>query len=104
VTKAHFSLASIFKTVDLILGMPPLNQYDAAATDLRAIFTSRPDFRPYDFVAPQFVAGAAVKKSWKALTRGIDFSKPDRDEALLRRAIELSEGLPRPGAARPASL
>src|SRR6202008_2806475 len=28
VTKRHISLASIFKTVDLIFGLPPLNQYD----------------------------------------------------------------------------
>ena len=35
VSKTHTSLASIFKTVNLILGLPPLNQYDAAATDLR---------------------------------------------------------------------
>src|SRR4029077_20918867 len=77
VAKTHFSLASIFKTVDLILGIPPLNQYDAAATDLRDIFTGQPDFSPYDFVQPTYVAKA--KKSWKKLTRGIDFSSPDED-------------------------
>src|SRR5262249_53534769 len=104
VAKAHLSLASIFKTVDLILGMPPLNQYDAAATDLGALFTSRPDFSPYDFVPPPFVPGAAVKESWKALARGIDFGRPDRDEVKLRRAIQLSEGLPRSRSGFPPSL
>jgi DNA-binding beta-propeller fold protein YncE len=93
VTKTHLSLASVFKTVDRILGLPPLNQYDAAATDLRDIFTGRPDFTPYDFVKPTFVAKA--KKSWRKLTRGIDFGDPDRDEVRLRLAIEKSEGLPR---------
>jgi len=92
VTKSHISLASIFKTVDLIFGIPPLNQYDAAATDLRDLFTRQPDFSPYDFVQPTFVAKA--KKSWKRLTRGIDFSDPDRDEVQLRLAIQRSEGLP----------
>ena len=43
---AHAACASIFKTVDLILGMPPLNQYDAAATDLRDMFTGNPDVQP----------------------------------------------------------
>jgi len=43
--------ASIFKTVDLILGIPPLNQYDAAATDLREMFGDEPDFTPFA-VAP----------------------------------------------------
>ena len=79
--------------MDLILGMPPLNQYDAAATDLRDMFTGQPDFSPYDFVQPTYVAKA--KKSWKKLTRGIDFSSPDEDEVRLRLAIQRSEGLPR---------
>jgi len=93
VAKRHLSLASIFKTVDLIFGIPPLNQYDAAASDLRELFTGRPDVTPYDFVQPTYVAQA--KPSWKRLTRHIDFSRPDRDEVALRRAIQQSEGLPR---------
>ena len=100
VTKEHISLASIFKTVDLIFGIPPLNQYDAGATDLREIFTARPDFQSYDFVQPTYVAQA--KASWKRLTRHIDFSLPDRDEVALRRAIRKSEGLPHRAHARRA--
>ena len=42
VSKTHASLASVFKTINLILGMPPQNLYDAAATDLRDMFTGRP--------------------------------------------------------------
>src|SRR4029077_6649934 len=82
VIKQHISLASIFKTVDLIFGIPPLNQYDAAATDLRERFTAQPDFQSYDSVQPTYVAQA--KASWKRLTRHIDFSHPDRDEVALR--------------------
>ena len=100
VSKTHISLASIFKTVDRILGMAPLNQYDAAATDLRDIFTGRPDFTPYDFVHVDYVAAAKVQKSWKTMTRGIDFRRPDGDEERLRRAIQTSEGLPRKKTAR----
>jgi hypothetical protein len=40
-------MASIMKTFDLILGLPSLNQYDAAATDLSDMFTDQPDFTPY---------------------------------------------------------
>jgi DNA-binding beta-propeller fold protein YncE len=93
VTKTHLSLASIFKTVDLIFGIPPLNQYDAAATDLRELFTSKPDFTPYDFTQVQFAKGA--NKAWLAMTRDVDFSRPDADEVKLRHAILKSEGLPR---------
>jgi len=97
VTSRHLSLASVFKTIDLIFGMPPLNQYDAAATDLRDLFTPQPDFTPYDYRRPAFVTDAKknTKKSWRRLTRGIDFSRPDGDEVKLRAAIARSEGLPR---------
>jgi DNA-binding beta-propeller fold protein YncE len=93
VSKQHTSLASIFKTVNLILGLPPLNQYDAAATDLRDIFTSTPDFRPYA-MTPILWAGQASAE-WIAATKAIDLSRPDSDEVKLRAAILQSEGLPR---------
>jgi DNA-binding beta-propeller fold protein YncE len=91
-SKNHYSLASIFKTVNLILGIPPLNQYDAAATDLRDLFTLTPDFTPYSLAPIQFAATA--NPAWTALTQNLDFSKPDENEVELRRAIQLSEGIP----------
>jgi len=47
VSKVHYSFGSIFKTFWNIFGLPYLNQYDAAATDLSDIFTGTPDFSPY---------------------------------------------------------
>ena len=93
VSKTHTSLASVFKTVNLILGLPPLNQYDAAATDLRDMFTGRPDFRPYNF--QQLTYAKQVNPLWPLLTKDIDFSRPDLDEVKLAAAIMKSEGLPR---------
>ena len=93
VSKTHTSLASVFKTVNLILGIPPLNQYDAAATDLRDMFTNTPDFTPYTFQQIQYAQGANA--IWLALTKDIDFSRPDADEVKLHEAIMKSEGLPR---------
>ena len=40
-------MLSILKTLEHILGLPPLNQYDAAATDLSDCFTDVPDVSPY---------------------------------------------------------
>ena len=91
--KAHYSLASIFKSVDLILGLPPLNQYDLAATDLRDLFTNNPDFTAYSVQPILFAKGA--NKTWIELAKSIDFSRPDSDEVKLREAILKSEGLPR---------
>jgi hypothetical protein len=87
------SLASIFKTVNLIFGLPPLNQGDAAATDLRELFTDKPDFRPYAFVLPPYAA--RENPVWNKLATAVDFSRPDADEVKLRQAILQSEGFPR---------
>ncbi len=91
VSKNHLSLSSIFKTINLILGLPPLNQYDAAATDLRDMFTSTPDFTPYQFTPVTYAKGASA--AWIAMTKKIDFRHPDADELKLRQAILKSEGL-----------
>jgi len=97
VSKVHTSLASIFKTVNLIFGLPPLNQYDAAATDLHELFTATPDFTPYH--AQPVLFAQRVSPLWLALTGRIDFSRPDADEVALQDAIMKSEGLPRAPAA-----
>lgn len=52
VSHVHTSMASILKTIFLIFGLPPLNQYDAAATDLADMFTDKPDFTPYVALPP----------------------------------------------------
>jgi DNA-binding beta-propeller fold protein YncE len=51
VSKVHYSFGSIFKTFWNVLGLPYLNQYDAAANDFSDFFTSKPDFTPYQAVA-----------------------------------------------------
>ncbi len=48
VSHTHTSMLSILKTIEHVLGLPPLNEYDAAATDLADCFTDAPDNSPYD--------------------------------------------------------
>jgi YVTN family beta-propeller protein len=48
VSHAHFSFGSIFKTFWNILGMPYLNQFDAAASDLADMFARDADTAAYD--------------------------------------------------------
>ena len=50
VSHRHTCIVSIIKTINLILGAPPLNQYDAAAADLTDFFTTDPDFTPYTVI------------------------------------------------------
>jgi YVTN family beta-propeller protein len=47
VSHQHLSIASITKTIYRLLGLPYLHLYDAAATDLADLFTTEPDFSPY---------------------------------------------------------
>ncbi|MBW8332901.1 MAG: hypothetical protein K0M40_12835 [Prolixibacteraceae bacterium] len=50
ISKVHYSFGSIFKTFWNVLGMPYLNQYDAAANDFADFFKATPDFTPYNAV------------------------------------------------------
>ncbi len=43
----QYSTASMLRTIELILGIPPLSQYDAAATPMFESFTDLPDLTPY---------------------------------------------------------
>ncbi len=44
-----YSTSSMLRTIELILGIPPMSQYDAAATPMWRSFTAKPDFTPYAF-------------------------------------------------------
>ena len=43
VTHRNSSFPGLLKTIFQLFGMPPLNLYDAAATDLNDIFATEPD-------------------------------------------------------------
>ncbi len=47
VDRGMYSTSGMLRTMELILGLPPMSQYDAAATPMHAAFTSEPDFRPF---------------------------------------------------------
>jgi hypothetical protein len=42
-----YSTTSVLRTIELILGLPPMSQYDAAATPMHACFDTRPDHPPF---------------------------------------------------------
>lgn len=59
-----YSTSSMLRTMELILGMKPMSQFDAAARPMYNSFKETPDLRPYEIVQPQIdinqknVAGA----------------------------------------------
>ncbi|HEV2209029.1 MAG TPA: bifunctional YncE family protein/alkaline phosphatase family protein [Verrucomicrobiae bacterium] len=48
VVSINYNTTSLLRTMELILGLPPMNQLDASATPMNACFTSRPDFTPFE--------------------------------------------------------
>lgn len=48
-----YSTSSVLKTIELILGLPPMTQYDLSATPILFSITDKPDFEQYNVVEPQ---------------------------------------------------
>ncbi len=48
-----YSTSSMLRTMELILGMPPMSQYDAAATPMWRCFTDQPNLKPFTVVPNQ---------------------------------------------------
>jgi YVTN family beta-propeller protein len=51
VSHRHTTIVSMHRTLYEILGLPPLNMFDALANDFADCFTTTPDYRPYTHVA-----------------------------------------------------
>ncbi len=47
VDHTNYNQTSMVRTIELILGLPPMNQFDASASPMTTCFTERPDFTPY---------------------------------------------------------
>lgn len=85
VSKVHYSFGSIFKTFWNLLGLPYLNQYDAAATDLADMFTDTPDFTPYNALPPdlrifdpdQALSPLDEEFDWNSLTESPMLDDPE---------------------------
>ncbi|OAQ39337.1 hypothetical protein A5893_10710 [Pedobacter psychrophilus] len=45
-----YSTSGALRTMELILSLPPMSQYDAAAKPFYDCFTDKPNFKPYQFI------------------------------------------------------
>lgn len=48
VVSTQYNTTSILRTIEQILGLPPMNQFDASATPMFDCFTETPDYTPYE--------------------------------------------------------
>jgi hypothetical protein len=55
IVSEHYNTTSIIRTIEQILGLPPMNQFDASALPMFECFVDTPDLTPFD-AAPAQVA------------------------------------------------
>jgi hypothetical protein len=80
VDHSMYSTSSVLRTIELILGMPPMTQYDAAATPMWKSFTAIPDLSGFKHL-PANVDLNDKNKTQNELTKlsaNFDFSSEDK--------------------------
>lgn len=90
IDSTRYDTASMVKTMELILGLKPMTQYDAAATPMLNSFISKPNTRSYKVVKPQQSISTQNQANapMAAQSAAMDFSVEDRaPEQQLNEAI-----------------
>jgi YVTN family beta-propeller protein len=74
-----YSTASMLRTMELILGLQPMTQFDAAATPMYASFQTNPNLRAYTALVPQqsLTALNPASAPMAAYFAAADWSRPD---------------------------
>lgn len=97
VDHTNYNQTGMVKTIELILGLPPMNQLDLSATAMRQCFQATPDLTPYACVPNRIpldemnpplkdLKGGALQRAQQSLA--MDFSKEDlADEDTLNRIL-----------------
>jgi DNA-binding beta-propeller fold protein YncE len=90
VDSSLYSTSSMLRTMELILGLKPMSQFDAAARPMYASFQAKPDTRPYEHLVPQVDMHEFNKPTAFGARQSaeLDFSKEDvADDLLLNEII-----------------
>lgn len=75
-----YSTTSVLRTLELILGIAPMSQYDAAATPMWRCFTNTPDGTPFQALPANINLEEknTVSNEWSRKSSGIDLTREDR--------------------------
>jgi DNA-binding beta-propeller fold protein YncE len=90
VDSSLYSTSSMLRTMELILGLKPMSQFDAAARPMCQSFQSKPDLTAYKHVVPDVDLSEKNKSTaWGAkLSEDFDLTKEDAvDDLLLNEVI-----------------
>ncbi len=104
-----YTTSSMVRTMEMLLGMPPMSQYDAAATPMTKLFAPEPDMTAYTVLPARVDMEARNPTSGPAAVAaaGLDFSHYDRVRpAVLNRMLwrALKPGVPQPAPVRSPAL
>ncbi len=74
-----YSTSSMLRTMELILGIPPMSQYDAAATPMWRCFSATPDTKPFQSIIPAVNLNDrnTAMNEWQRRSEKFDLSKED---------------------------
>jgi DNA-binding beta-propeller fold protein YncE len=90
VDSSMYSTSSMLRTMELILGLRPMSQFDAAARPMYASFQATADTRPYQHVVPNVDMNAVNKITdlGALLSNALDLRKADAaDDLMLNRIV-----------------
>jgi hypothetical protein len=90
VDSTMYSTSGMLRTMELILGLAPMSQFDASATPMYRSFQGKVDFQPYTHVVPSVDLNARnTRTAWGAdLSEKMDFTREDAaDDLLLNEVI-----------------
>ncbi len=109
VDSTHYTTASYVRTMEMILKLPPMTQYDAAATPLYNSFTASQSLSAFTPLPARVDMEARNPKTGEGATASakLDFSAPDRVDPDALNAIlwkALKPGKPMPAPVRSARL
>ena len=84
-----YSTSSMLRTMELVLGLKPMTQFDAAATPMYGSFQAEPDVKAYDHRGANVdIAQLNPPGAWGAdESVAIDLSKEDAADDLLLNEI-----------------
>ena len=74
-----YSTTSMVRTIELILGLPPMSQYDAAATPMFNSFSNTPDLSTFHALPARIDLGEKniVMNEWQKRSEKFNFTKED---------------------------
>jgi len=97
VDSTNYNQTGMVKTIELILGIPPMNQVDLSATPMRGCFQGEPDLTPYksrplqtaiDELNPPLVLISGHQRYWAERSLELDLDEVDEaDEDTFNRIL-----------------